>query len=65
MDFVGIALSILLLSTVADGDCGDDYQVSDGGVDKYMMMIPLPNDDDGVNDGDDEYLNSYLLGSQT
>ena len=29
------------IEPVADSDCGDDYQVSDGGVDKYMMMIPL------------------------
>ena len=53
------------IGTVADGDCGDHYQFSDSVADKYMMMIPLIMLDDGVNDGDDEYLNSYLLGSQT
>ena len=43
----------------ADGDCGD-YHVGDGGgSEKYIMIISL------INGVDDEYLNSYLLGSQT
>ena len=52
--------------TGADGDRGDDYSVSDGGDgggEKYILMISVKMI--MIDDGDDEYLNSYLLGSQT
>ena len=61
--------SIGCFQTGADGDRDDDYSVSDGGDgggEKYILMISvIMIMIDGVNDVDDEYLNSYLLGSQT
>ena len=56
----------MCFQTGADGDCGDDYDVrdgSDGGGDRYTMTISLIMM--MIYNGDDEYLNSYLLGSQT
>ena len=59
--------TLICLVRRPSADCGDDYDVNDGGggernilmISVIMIMI------DGINDGDDEYLNSYLLGSQT
>ena len=49
-----------------DDDDDDDDCDGDGGGERNILMISVKMIMiDGVNDGDDEYLNSYLLGSQT